>query len=196
LASFNLTYQSQTPSVDIGSGTADIPLAVSMTGLNSDTLYHYRVVVSNSGGITYGSDQQFVTNPGLYDNWKAIQFTTAQLGNAAISGDTADPAGDGIPNVLKYALGLNPMASSVAGLPVIRSAIVSGTDCLTLTYTKMDAATDITYIPEWSSDLVNWSNSGLLEFVLSDNGTSQQVQDSIPITSSAKIFLHLRITRP
>ncbi len=100
-----------------------------------------------------------------------------------------------MPNLLKYALGLNPMVAPASGLPVIGLATVEGTDFVTFTYTKIDSATDIDYIPEWSSDLMNWSNDGLTEVVLSDNGKIQVVQDSIPVSGEA-IFVHLRVTRP
>jgi len=36
----------------------------------------------------------------LYQTWQSGWFNLTQLGNPAISGDTADPAGDGIPNLL------------------------------------------------------------------------------------------------
>jgi hypothetical protein len=97
---------------------------------------------------------------------------------------------------MKYALGLSPMTGATSGLPYSSTAAINGTNCLTFTYTKMDAATDITYHPEWSTDLSNWTNAGLTEVVLSDNGTSQQVQDSIPMSNSYPIFFHLRVTMP
>jgi hypothetical protein len=191
-----VTYQSQTPSVDIGSGTSDVPLAVNLNGLTSNTAYHFCVAVTNAAGTTYGADQQFTTNPAPYDLWNESQFSTAQLANPNVSGDTIAPSGDGVPNLMKYALGMTATADSIVGLPISGTAVINGTNCLTFTYTKMDAATDITYHPEWSSDLSTWSTTGFTEVILSDNGTSQQVQDSIPITGTQSIFFHLRVTTP
>lgn len=196
LSSAGSVYVNQTPSQSIGSGTTDMPLAVNLTGLTSNTLYDFRVAVTNAAGTTYGTEEQFTTLPGPHDIWNENEFTQAELGNSAISGDTAEPAGDGIPNLMKYALGLSPMTGATSGLPYSSTAAINGTNCLTFTYTKMDAATDITYHPEWSTDLSNWTNAGLTEVVLSDNGTSQQVQDSIPMSNSYPIFFHLRVTMP
>jgi hypothetical protein len=192
----NPIYTSQTASQSIGSGTSDMPLAVNLTGLTSNTLYHYSVVVSNSAGTTYGADQEFTTNPSPYNLWDESVFTAAELGNPGVSGATGDPTGDGVCNLMKYALGLNPMVGTTAGQPVTGTAIINGTHCDTFTYAKVDAATDITYHPEWSSDLATWTNSGLTEVVLSDNGTTQEVQDSIPMSGTGPVFFHLRVTMP
>jgi hypothetical protein len=195
-AADELTYQSQTPSVSVGSGTSAMPLALDLTGLTSNTVYHYRMAATNGGGTTYGADEQFTTPPSAHDIWNESEFNAGELEDPTISGDSAAPAGDGVPNLLKYALGMDPMVDSTAGLPIGGTAVINGSNCMTFTYTKMDSATDITYYPEWSSDLANWSNSGLTEVILSDNGTSQQVRDSIPISNGQSIFFHLRVTDP
>jgi hypothetical protein len=44
-----------------GSGTAIIPVNAVAAGLRPDTLYHYRLVATNSAGTNYGSDQTFTT---------------------------------------------------------------------------------------------------------------------------------------
>jgi hypothetical protein len=191
-----VTYPEQTPPVSIGSGTSDMPLAINLTGLTSNTTYHFRVAVTNGAGTTYGADQQFTTNPGPHDFWNENYFSAAQLANPAISGAMAAPAGDGISNLMKYALGMNPMVQSASGLPAGGTAVIGGANCLTFTYTKMDAATDITYVPQWSTDLVNWSTTGFTQTVLSDNGTSQQVQASILVTGTQPVFFQLQVTMP
>jgi phosphodiesterase/alkaline phosphatase D-like protein len=47
-----------------GSGTGAVPVSASVTGLNKDTTYHFRVVASNAGGTSLGADQTFETAPG------------------------------------------------------------------------------------------------------------------------------------
>ena len=44
-------------------GLAPIPVAANLTGLQPDTVYHYRIIASNISGITRSSDQQFTTLP-------------------------------------------------------------------------------------------------------------------------------------
>ena len=48
--------------------------------------------------------------------WKNTNFG-ANAGNAAIAGNGANPAGDGVANLVKYALGMNPNVASLTGLP-------------------------------------------------------------------------------
>src|SRR5262249_47978116 len=91
--------------------------------------------------------------------WESQYFTASELSNSAISGPTATPAGDGISNLMKYALNLNPKTSGIGGLPTLSLTSSNGQRYLTLTYTKVISATDITYLPEVTSDLHSW-NSG------------------------------------
>jgi hypothetical protein len=50
------------PSGDAGSVEAGVPISAHLSDLESGTEYHYRVVARNSGGITYGPDEVFVTS--------------------------------------------------------------------------------------------------------------------------------------
>ncbi len=50
---------------------------------------------------------------GDYARWLAARFDAAELANSAISGDSADPDGDGWPNLIEYALGGNCRESSM-----------------------------------------------------------------------------------
>jgi hypothetical protein len=145
-----------------------------------------------SGDLTTSSTAASVLP---FPSWQIANFG-ANASNQAIAGDSANPSGDGIGNLMKYALGMDPNVNSRIGLPVSDIATVSGTTYLTLTYGRNDAATGITFHPEWSSDLSTWSNTGLIEEVLSDDGSIQEVEDFVPAGSSKSMFIHLRVTRP
>jgi hypothetical protein len=55
-------YGSTTPAVDAGSGTADVAVKATLSGLNSNTTYHYRLVATNSSGPpSRGEDKSFKT---------------------------------------------------------------------------------------------------------------------------------------
>jgi hypothetical protein len=102
---------------------------------------------------------------GLPDAWEITYF--GSITNAAGAPD-ADPTGDGIPNWLKYALGLNPL---VAGLSVPNGVVyadgntlVGSTNTLQI-YTAADVTFDTqvgtTYqIQEVSSLNAGWQNIG------------------------------------
>ena len=108
--------------------------------------------------------------------------------------DDANPAGDGVPNLLKYALGLNPLAPATTGLPGF-SLNGSFAD---FSFTRLRDATDITYIVERSETLApaSWQpiwtsatdpypddSSRILEVISRDE------------SGSTKVFYRLNVTR-
>jgi hypothetical protein len=81
-------------------------------------------------------------------------------------------------------------------------ATTSG-DQLRLRYTRDIAQTDVTVIPEASTDLQTWyalgaagAPAGFTEAVISAIGSVQTRELTIPTTSGSRAFLRLRITRP
>ena len=132
-------------------------------------------------------------------SWGATVFTSTQLLNPSISSDLATPAGDGITNLMKYALHLNPFVNGVNGLPVQSITTISGTNYLTLTYTKVIAATDLTYTVQVSTDLQTWNSgptyTGVLNTVTDSNGITQSitVQSLIPLSGSRQ-FIRLQVS--
>jgi len=129
--------------------------------------------------------------------WRPTRFTAEQLATPAISDMTADPDGDGIANLLEYALNLNPLAASTAGLPSLGQT----NNFLTLTYTRRKPLTDLQYLVEATADLTGgWSTNGISETVLSDSGTLQTVlaTDAVSLKDAPKRFLRLRViwTKP
>jgi hypothetical protein len=80
------------PGASAGSGTGTVNVApVHISGLHGATTYHYRLVVSNTSGISRGQDEGFttpdaVTNP-TADPPTAVTDTGAEL-NASFDGDS------------------------------------------------------------------------------------------------------------
>jgi hypothetical protein len=56
------SYGLQTADVDAGSGTGAVDASANLTGLTSDTTYHYRLVATNAAGVTRGSDRTLKTD--------------------------------------------------------------------------------------------------------------------------------------
>jgi hypothetical protein len=55
------SYGLQTSDQDAGSGTGAVAVQAALTGLTTDTTYHYRVVATNAAGVDRGADRTFST---------------------------------------------------------------------------------------------------------------------------------------
>ena len=110
--------------------------------------------------------------------------------NATISGDLVDYDGDGMCNLLEYALGSSPAVASSVSRPI---AQVPG---LRLQFSFFRARSDVTYYVESSSDLspvwtVFATNPGVV-------GQSVTVTDTVDLTAAnpPRRFMRLRVTSP
>jgi hypothetical protein len=56
------SYGLQTAESDAGSGTGAVDASANLSGLTTDTTYHYRVVATNAAGIARGTDHTFKTS--------------------------------------------------------------------------------------------------------------------------------------
>jgi hypothetical protein len=171
------------------------------TSVSASTTYQYEVQAVNSYGTSVASSPITVSTPASattgttsFAAWQSQYFTTEQLADASISGPTADPYGSGVPNLLAYALQLNPATARPTDVP--SPTIVNG--ILTVTYFIPNSITDITYTVQVSPDLINW-NSGpgytqTTSSVVSATGTTITVQDASPATTQ-KHFMRLLVTQ-
>ena len=173
-----------------GYGTSVSPVSAAITALTSGTLYHYRLVAQNGEVTAYGADMTFtaLTNN---QNWRLTYFgTSGNTGNAA---DTADPDGDGVSNLMEFATGSNPTStSSPPGSGVLNGSFIE------FTYTRSNAALadGVIFSVEWSDtlDAGSWSNTGVTESILSDNGTLQQVKAFVPAGGGNRRFVYMKVT--
>jgi alpha-L-arabinofuranosidase len=119
------------------------------------------------------------------------------LSNWALSGDDGQPAQDGIPNLMKYALGLSARTPGSSGLPHSGSTPLNGKSYLTLSFTDLSALSDINYNVQVSSDLRNWM-SGPQYTLRIDNGTTSTAtyRDLTAMQDAPRRFMRLSLTRP
>jgi len=101
-----------------------------------------------------------------------------------------DGDGDGLSSLQEYASGSNPTLASSASPPV--SSQVGG--YLTLTVAKDPSVTDITYLVEISSNLVDWSSAGTV--VVSEDASSLIVRSASLVTAlgNERQFMRVRYT--
>jgi phosphodiesterase/alkaline phosphatase D-like protein len=97
------TYGNSTPVEDAGSPTGPQNLTpASVTNLELETVYHYRVVATNTSGTTAGPDRSFKTTPavgGIQLNATEVESHTAML--------TGQYVGDGQETSYYYEWGTN-----------------------------------------------------------------------------------------
>jgi len=163
--------------------------------------YYYEVDATNSNGSSAYSAPVSSTPyvPPNIVGWRYTYFGQAGLNPTMANGaaDMANPAQDGLVNLLKYALGINPQVSYAnygsTAMPVIQTQSFSGVPYLTLTFTG--TATDVTYTVQATNSLTStWST------IYTSSGSTAPgtvtVQDSQPISSSPKRFMRLQVSRP
>src|ERR1700722_5454863 len=145
-----------------------------------------------------------------YSDWKARVFSQDEQANPAISGELApSPAGDGIPNLLKYAFDLDPHQNGAFGLPQISSVQIADpvtgqlSTFPTIHYriAATDQPADLSFVPEFSLDLQTWTRGDNVfappTFQPPANGSSDPTlvssQGFFFISKTSKAFLRVRI---
>ena len=125
---------------------------------------------------------------GVGDAWQ-VQYFGLSNPNA---GPLLDLDNDGIPNLLEYALNLSPTLSSTLPVSTFKNGSV-----LEYFYTRSKNAVTSgkLFQVEWSDTLgtLSWVSGGVIEQVLSDNGTEQQVKATLPAGTNGGRFLRLRV---
>ncbi len=170
------------------SGTEELTIAQTVTGLASNTRYYFYVMARNSAGETVGSIQNFTTTLG-FGNWSAEAFgpegsqQTSALGN---------PDFDVLNNWLEYAFDTDPTQISNEAVPVI--GLEAG--FLTLTYRARINAPELIYTVSWSKDLLTWSPLGVEQEVLPNTATdvTQWIQAKVSLNGDISKFIRVTVS--
>jgi hypothetical protein len=158
-------------------------------------------------GATYAVHVFGLTDPTLA--WKTFHFGVNAT-NAAISGDFVDAEGDGVVNLMEYAIATDPTSDSVG--PVLKTTVTSGR--AKVSFTRNAAASDLTYVVETSASLkspswspaLTWTSAGgwvpsaaqsVTELPPTALPPDQAVQVNADLgpTSAGQLFVRLRVHR-
>jgi hypothetical protein len=129
---------------------------------------------------------------GIADWWENWYFGTTGI-------DPLGTSGDGVPFLMKFALGVDPSNPNFSGqLP---EGVVEGSD-MSLVFRKGKAAT-LTYVVQSSTDLVTWTNLttettavlALPPLVGLSDQDSDSYKVSVPKPGN-KFFMRLKVTNP
>ncbi len=117
--------------------------------------------------------------------WRQTYFGTAL--NAGDAADAVDFAHDGVPNLVKFAFGLDPTKPRANSVP--RPMSTGGN--YVLSFTQPDGVSGITYGAEWSVTLQpsDWH-------AIPDSGSGAQHVFSVPIGNNTQLFIRQTVTEP
>ena len=134
--------------------------------------------------------------------WKMQKFGNLTAAQQPTAADNANPSGDGVSNLMKYALGEDPLVHLSSVPTKIETENINGVSYLCLTIVRPHPApTGVTYHFESSGDLVAgaWTPAVLDAGYPMDNGNGTEtvkVHDSQAATVGSHRFIRLRVTRP
>lgn len=140
-----------------------------------------------------------------YSAWQRLYFTPAQIGIPATTGPLADFDGDGIANLLEFALNLDPSFNGqttlvpdtgLRGLPLVNAETMASADHVTIEFVRRTgtSGSGLTYTPQFSSDLNDWQAVGT-ETVVTINPRWERVKIVDPLTTggATKRFARVKV---
>ncbi|MEO7318627.1 MAG: hypothetical protein ABIZ56_06540, partial [Chthoniobacteraceae bacterium] len=125
---------------------------------------------------------------GIPDGWELDH----QLNADAAADGSADFDGDGIGNLMEYALGLDPHRNSPDGIAIV----VDENGYLTLTANRNPAATGLQFRVAVSGDLATWFSDAAHVTTLENTSAVLRARDNVPIDSAAQRFIRLEVRKP
>lgn len=154
------SYGSQTASRNMGSGAASKTAFANLYGLTPGTVYHYRLVATNSAGTTDGSDQTFTTAAATtlpHAQWFAGSVSSVGSGSltvgvlwtgkgdSALNGTTVTVSIDSSTTITS---GPDDTTASLSDIQVgdLVGVDATGTSATTLTATKIHVACNCHWI--------------------------------------------------
>ena len=192
---FNLTATSDsslTVAFTLNSG----PATLSGTQLTLTGTGTVSITATQAGNGTYAAatpvTRTFNVTPD-FASWQLGIFSPTELGQLSVSGPNAVYGQDGLPNLVKYALGLDPKTNITTGLPTLTK---DATNWI-YTYTRPTGGQpDVTYTVEISTNLTTWTSAGVTQGTPSNSGGVDTIAATYPLASANNIFFRLNVTRP
>ncbi len=185
-SSGNLTWQDG----EIGTKTITIPITTD-TLIEGDETFTLTLLNASGGALLITPSSALITiHERPYDAWKKAIFG-ANANVSSIAGDHVSRSGDGVENLLKYALGMNPNNSNRSGLPV--QLPLGG--YFGLGFTR--AAADVLYNVEVSNDLISWTPGTTTDVTPAGSAAGWTViRDAAPVSTTPHRFMHLKVSVP
>ena len=170
-----------------------------VTNLSPAIKYYFRVCAFNGAGNSAYSNTNQATTRTPWTQWLLSKFTSQQLTNSAVSSPAADPDGDGLPNLVEYALDRNPLIPDSAAASVASVETNGEGDSLTLAYSRSTAAIDVEFGAAISGDLATWSSgtnvvTGPIPVSTNANMVTEKFRANTPVASAPCQFMQFNVT--
>ena len=138
-----------------------------------------------------------IAHPETYSFWRNLFWNSSTSINDAVAGPYADPDGDGINNQMEYLYGLNPTQGDAVPRLVPAVETINGDRHLTVSLRLSGGASDVTVVPQFSSDLVTWSsNASILQLLSSVPGDDGRVTwkyyDTTAVSANARRYVRFQ----
>jgi hypothetical protein len=184
---------------------ADPQALASSTSPPSGGTYVLRLT-ADDGEVTTFDDLTLTANPvqSPIAAWQSQHFSDSSAPGAALD---ADPDGDGLSNLMEFALAADPMAASPG--PSAEEVILDANPYLSLTYRRRSGgsgdsasgytADGILYRVLAGHDLQSWGPTGIVEISVNDQGDGSEivtVRLDQPVPQETLQFLRLQVTIP
>lgn len=124
-----------------------------------------------------------------FTSWNLEVFAGSTWAGTSQTSANADPDGDGMPNLLEYALDLNPTQAD--GSNALITELINGSPALT--FMRRKDTPDLLYLPEASNDLVDWFTGWVEMEVVSEVDSGADLVRTKPSIDSGGRYNFVRL---
>jgi hypothetical protein len=187
-------------------GYSEVAVNAALNDLTPGVTYHYRVQATNGLGTTTGEDMTFTTMPAV-QGWRNQYF--GDSGSSGNGADLANPTGDGIVNLMKYALVIDPTLPSSDSIPKPQFYADAQGLHLGFVFKRDEFRNDITIVVEAADSVLGpwtaiatsvngttFTGSGAYRETDQGNGIkSVEIHDTSRIEDSFARFMRIRVEK-
>ena len=132
--------------------------------------------------------------PGTFGDWMLQHFTDSQLTNAAVGLPGSDPDGDGVPNLLEFVVGGNPLAPDPTLAKVQTVAAPAGS--FAFTFRERTNLSNVQREFVSSPDLANWTVATPSSVSVSGNLGTAYMYTAVFPRQSSNAYYRIEYTAP